>query len=92
MYYNRKNSTWHDADGNIIIYCDNNSKNYYRSPITGAIYIKTEYLNKINDKHDVKYWAYTEKSYMDKGRNKDASLHIELDEKGEGKLYLIIVI
>ena len=83
LYYNRKNSTWHDADGNIIIYCDNNSKDYYRIPITGAIYVKTEYLNKIIDKHDVKYWAYTEKSYMDKGWNKDASLHIELDEKGD---------
>ena len=69
-------------NGEAIIYCDNNSKNYYKSPIIGAIYIKTNYLNKIIKKHKVKYWAYTEKNYLNKGWNEDASLHIELDEKG----------
>ena len=64
------------------MYCDNNSKDYYRNSITGAIYIKTEHLNKIFRKHDVKYWAYTEKNYMNKGWNDEASLHIELDKNG----------
>ena len=82
LHYNRKDSTWRNSEGNIIMYCDNNSKDYYRNSITGAIYIKTEHLNKIFRKHDVKYWAYTEKNYMNKGWNDEASLHIELDKNG----------
>ena len=81
LIYNKKYSTWNLKDGETIIYCDNNSKDYYNIPITGAIYIRTDYLNKIIEKYKVKYWAYTEKSYLDNGFNEEASLHIELDEK-----------
>lgn len=82
LVYNRKYSTWELSDGTPIVYCDNNSKDYYNEPLTGAIYIKTEYLNKIIEKHNVKYWAYTQKSYLEMGWNDDACLHIELDAKG----------
>lgn len=85
LEYSRKYSTWNDSEGNILIYCDNNSKDFYRTPITGAIYIKTKYLNKLLGKYNIKYWAYTEKNYLNKGWNEDASLHIELDDKGNIK-------
>lgn len=82
LTYNKKYSTWDSIQGEPIIYCDNNGKNYYQSPVTGVIYIRTDYLNKILKKHTVKYWAYTEKNYLDKGWNEDASLHVELDDSG----------
>lgn len=82
LHYNRMYSTWDNDVGEAIVYCDNNNKYYYRSPITRAIYIKTKYLSEIIKKHQIKYWAYTEKSYLDKGWNEEASMHIELDEKG----------
>lgn len=82
LHYNRKYSTWDNTDGEPIIYCDNNSKYYYNDPITGVIYIKTKYLDEIKKKHQIKYWAYTEKSYLEKGWNEEASMHIEIDENG----------
>ncbi len=85
LTYNRKYSTWDSADGEPIIYCDNNSKEYYKNPVTGVIYIRTDYLAKLIEKHKVKYWAYTEKNYLNKGWNEDASLHMELDDKGNVK-------
>jgi len=82
LHYNRKYSTWDNADGEAIAYCDNNSKSYYNNPITGVIYIKTKYLEEVMKEHQIKYWAYTEKSYLDKGWNEEASMHIEIDENG----------
>lgn len=82
LHYNRKYSTWDNASGECIVYCDNNSKYYYNSPMTGVIYIKTKYLDEIMKKHQIKYWAYTEKSFLDKGWNEEASMHIEIDANG----------
>ena len=82
LTYDRKYSTWNSKAGEPIIYCDNNAKGYYKSPITGAIYIRADFLKKIIQKHKAMYWAYTEKNYLDKGWNEDASLHIELDSNG----------
>ena len=82
LTYDRKYSTWNSKEGEPIIYCDNNAKGYYKSPITGAIYIRTDFLKKVIQKHKVMYWAYTEKNYLDNGWNEDASLHIELDSNG----------
>lgn len=82
LHYNRRYSTWDNTDGESIIYCDNNSKYYYNNPITGMIYVKTKYLDEIMKNHQIKYWAYTEKSYLDKGWNEEASMHIELDDNG----------
>ncbi|MCR5146994.1 MAG: hypothetical protein K6B70_06605 [Clostridia bacterium] len=82
LHYNRMYSTWENDAGETIIYCDNNNKYYYHTPIARAIYIKTKYLSEIMNKHQIKYWAYTEKSYLDKGWNEEASMHIELDKNG----------
>lgn len=83
LKYDRRYSIWKsNENGDAVIYCDNNNREYFKYPITGAIYIRTDYLNTIIKKHNVKYWAYTEKSFMNKGWNEDASLHIELDSNG----------
>ncbi len=82
LKYDNTFSTWKNDRGEIIIYCDNNNSNLYKDTITNAIYIRKEYLDKINKNHQVVYWAYTEKSYLDKGWNEEASLHLELDSNG----------
>lgn len=80
LKYDAKYSTWINGKGEVIIYCDNNSKEYYHDFVTRSIYIKTNALNELKEKCDIKYWAYTEKNYMDEGWNEDACLHVELDK------------
>ena len=82
LHFNFQTSSWDDIDGNQIILCDNNSKSYYKYPLTGAIYIKTEYLDIIKKNHKVFYWCYTEKLLSKYGWNENASLHLELDKDG----------
>ena len=37
LKYNFRTSSWDDIDGNQIILCDNNTKNFYKYPVSGAI-------------------------------------------------------
>lgn len=82
LKYDNTFSTWKNNRGEIIIYCDNNNSNFYKDAITHAVYIREDYLDIINQNHQVVYWAYTEKNYLDKGWNEEASLHLELDSNG----------
>ncbi len=82
LKYDNTFSTWKNSRGEIIIYCDNNNSDFYKDAITNAVYIRKDYLDIINKNHLVVYWAYTEKSYLNKGWNEDASLHLELDNNG----------
>ena len=82
LHYDTKNSTWRNKKGIIVLYCDNNNSEFYSNPITSAIYMRKEYYDQICEKHNVKFWAYTEKNYLEKGWNEDASLHIEFDSSG----------
>lgn len=82
LKYNNKYSTWENNKGDIIIYCDNNNSDFYKDAITNAIYIRKDYLDIINKNHNIVYWAYTEKSYLNNGWNEAASLHLELDYNG----------
>lgn len=82
LKYNFKTSSWDDINGNQIILCDNNTKNFYKYPVLGAIYIKTDILEELKKHNYVVYWCYTEKLYKNYGWNKKASLHLELDSDG----------
>lgn len=82
LKYNFKTSSWDDINGNQIILCDNNAKNFYKYPVSGAIYIKTDILEELKKHNYVVYWCYTEKLYKNYGWNKKASLHLELDSDG----------
>ena len=82
LRYNFETSSWDDRDGNHIIICDNNNKTFYRYPVTGAIYIKTNILNELKKKNNIVYWCFTEKLYKKYGWNEKASLHLELDPNG----------
>ena len=82
LKYDNTFSTWKNDRGEIIVYCDNNNSDFYKDAITNAVYIRKDYLDIISKNHQVVYWAYTEKNYLDKGWNEDASLHLELDGNG----------
>ncbi len=82
LKYNFKTSSWDDNDGNQIILCDNNIKNFYKYPVSGAIYIRTDILEELKKNNNVIYWCYTEKLYKNYGWNEKASLHLELDSNG----------
>ena len=82
LKYNFKTSSWDDTNGNQIILCDNNAKNFYKYPVSGAIYIKTDILEELKKHNYVVYWCYTEKLYKNYGWNEKASLHLELDSDG----------
>lgn len=81
LIYSKDLSVWKNKNNEIIIYCDNNNRNY-SEPIQNTIYIRNDYLKKIVQNHKLCYWAYTEKSYLDYGWNEKASVHIELDVNG----------
>lgn len=82
LKYNFKTSSWDDINGNQIILCDNNAKNFYKYPVSGAIYIKTDILEELKKHNYVVYWCYTEKLYKNYGWNEKVSLHLELDSDG----------
>jgi hypothetical protein len=82
LKYNFITSSWNDENDNIIIVCDNNVKKIYNYPVSGAIYMKTEILNKVKENNNVVYWCFTEKLFKDYGWNENASLHLELDSNG----------
>lgn len=82
LKYNFKTSSWDDINGNQIILCDNNAKNFYKYSVSGAIYIKTDILEELKKHNYVVYWCYTEKLYKNYGWNEKASLHLELDSDG----------
>lgn len=82
LKYNFRTSSWDDNDGNKIILCDNNTKSFYKYPVSGAIYIRTDVLEKLKKHNDIVYWCYTEKLYKNYGWNEKASLHLELDSNG----------
>lgn len=83
LKYNFRTSSWDDVDGNQIILCDNNTKNFYKYPVSGAIYIRTDVLEELKKHNDIVYWCYTEKLYKNYGWNEKASLHLELDSSGK---------
>lgn len=82
LKYNFRTSSWDDINGNQIILCDNNDKSFYKYPVSGAIYIRTDILEDLKKHNYVVYWCYTEKLYKNYGWNEKASLHLELDSKG----------
>ena len=82
LKYNFRTSSWDDVNGNQIILCDNNAKNFYKYPVSGAIYIRTDILEELKKHNYVVYWCYTEKLYKNYGWNEKASLHLELDSNG----------
>lgn len=82
LKYNFRTSSWDDVNGNQIILCDNNAKNFYKYPVSGAIYIRTDILEEMKKHNYVVYWCYTEKLYKNYGLNEKASLHLELDSNG----------
>lgn len=82
LKYNFRTSSWDDINGNQIILCDNNAKSFYKYPVSGAIYIRTDILEELKKHNYVVYWCYTEKLYKNYGWNEKASLHLELDPKG----------
>lgn len=82
LKYNFKTSSWDDINGNQIILCDNNAKSFYKYPVSGAIYIKTDILEELKKHNYVVYWCYTEKLYKNYGWNEKACLHLELDSDG----------
>ena len=82
LKYNFKTSSWDDINGNQIILCDNNAKSFYKYPVSGAIYIRTDILEELKKHNYVVYWCYTEKLYKNYGWNEKASLHLELDSNG----------
>lgn len=83
LKYNFRTSSWDDIDGNQIIICDNNAKSFYKYPVSGAIYIRTDVLEELKEHNDMVYWCYTEKLYKNYGWNEKASLHLELDSNGK---------
>lgn len=83
LKYNFRTSSWDDVDGNQIILCDNNTKSFYKYPVSGAIYIRTDVLEELKKHNDIVYWCYTEKLYKNYGWNEKASLHLELDSSGK---------
>lgn len=82
LHYDVKDSTWKNSKRDIVLYCDNNNSEFFSSPITNAIYMRKDYYDVICERHKVLFWAYTEKNYLDKGWNENASLHLEFDDKG----------
>ena len=67
LKYNFRTSSWDDVNGNQIILCDNNAKNFYKYPVSGAIYIRTDILEELKKHNYVVYWCYTEKLYKNYG-------------------------
>ena len=82
LHYDTQNSTWRAKNGDIVLYCDNNNSSFFDNPVTNSVYIRKDYYDIICKKYKVLFWAYTEKNYLDKGWNEDASLHIEFDCNG----------
>lgn len=83
LKYNFRTSSWDDVDDNQIILCDNNTKSFYKYPVSGAIYIRTDVLEELKKHNDIVYWCYTEKLYKNYGWNEKASLHLELNSNGK---------
>lgn len=70
--------SWINEDGIKVILCNNNKNSYYTDPIGSTVFIRKDYLEKYLEKHNLKYFAFTEKYIPETGYSDETSLHFEI--------------
>lgn len=85
LTYDNKQSAWINDNDEIVIYASNNKDSWYKNGVTGSIFINEEYYNKLKQKYDLKYFAFTERFLN--GYNDNSSLEIEFHNDNKIKYY-----
>lgn len=85
LKYDNKQSAWVNENNEIVIYASNNKDSWYKNGVTGSIFINEEYYNKLKQKYDLKYFAFTERFFD--GYNDNSSLEIEFYNDNKIKYY-----
>lgn len=70
--------SWYDSNHIKAIICNNNKSSYYRDPIEGTVFIRKEFLDKYQEKHPIKFFAFAERYTKETGFADETSLHIEI--------------
>lgn len=85
LKYDNKQSAWINENNEIVIYASNNKDSWYKNGVTGSIFINEQYYNKLKEKYDLKYFAFTERFFN--GYNDNSSLEIEFHNDSKIKYY-----
>lgn len=85
LKYDNKQSAWTNVNNEIVMYASNNKDSWYKNGVTGSIFINEEYFNKLKQKNDLKYFAFTERFFN--GYNDNSSLEIEYYNDNKIKYY-----
>lgn len=70
--------SWYDSNHIKAIICNNNKSSYYRDPIEGTVFIRKEFLDKYQEKHPIKFFAFAERYTKETGFADETSLHFEI--------------
>lgn len=71
------NASWVNDKNEIIIYCNNNKKSYYKDSIRSTIFIRKDYFDLYIEKNTLKYFAFTERYIPETGYAKETALQFE---------------
>lgn len=85
LKYCNKQSAWINENNEVVVYVSNNKDSWYRNGVTGSIFIEEKYYHMLKQKHDLKYFAFTERYYN--GYSDDSSLEIEYYNDNKIKYY-----
>lgn len=75
---NNSNASWVNDKNEIVIYCNNNKKSYYKDLIQSTIFIRKDYFDIFIENNMLKYFAFTERFIPETGYANETSLHFEL--------------
>lgn len=87
LSYNRVNSSWVNEKNEEVILVNNNRGYWYNDGITGSIYIKEKYFQKLLKNNKLKYFGFCERFFGDKGFRNESALQIELFLDNTEKYY-----
>lgn len=78
---NFKDMSWINEEDEVVIICDNSKKSYYKNPITGAVFIRKDWLESYLKNNKIKYFAFNEKFIGLSGHyDIDSSYHYEISD------------
>lgn len=78
LKYNRVNSSWVNDKNEEVILVNNNKGYWYNDGITGSIYIKEKYFQRLLKHNKLKYFGFCERFFGDTGFHNESALQIEL--------------
>ena len=81
------NNSWKNIEGEEVILVNNNKGTWYNDGVTGSIFVKEEYFQKMIKKYTLKYFGFTQKYLHPTGRSDKSALELEFFLDGTSKYY-----